>query len=481
MYNIHTKETLTLAFKRNGAYIPEAMEKISRFMRDWRRDEAHRMDPELIDLMWSLHGELGSREPMHLVSGYRSPRTNESLRRSGGGQARFSQHMLGKAADIYFPDIPIKQLRYAALIHERGGVGYYPNSGVPFVHVDTGSIRAWPKLPRMELALLFPSGRTKHQPADGRTLTRDDARVALASLRNSGGELPLALRRLRKDQAGPILASYRPSGTPFTLAKVQSARTNGKAESLGTAPAADPAATPALSPAGRPASLAEPAVALNAPLASAPSETLTPVVSEYDDEDPDEFYYQPFPLAPLMTETSVASVNFEDEPRAPAAVADAMVYADPNAMLSATFEKSLQYAGLFWASRFSGQAVSSALVAQAARTQAALIQTASAAAVGSAPATKAAARSETKAAAVAVASAAPAHPTTARRSSEAAAASAAKQPASTVVAKAAPATPSQAVATASASGGGGGSGSGSSFWSSLFSTPQTSYGFSSGD
>ena len=46
--------------------------------------------------------------------------------------------MTGQAIDATFPDIPLKQLRWSAAIREVGGIGYYPTSGVPFVHVDTG-------------------------------------------------------------------------------------------------------------------------------------------------------------------------------------------------------------------------------------------------------------------------------------------------------------------------------------------------------
>ncbi len=177
-YNIHTTEHLTVTYMRDGKRDPVAMKKIDWMMRDWRRDESTQMDPELIDLLWEIHTELGSNEPIHVISGYRSPKTNESLRSKGGGQAKNSRHILGKAADIHFPDVPLKQLRYSGLVRERGGVGYYPTSGVPFVHLDTGRVRHWPRVPRYELALLFPDGKTKHRPADGRPLTRKDYRVA---------------------------------------------------------------------------------------------------------------------------------------------------------------------------------------------------------------------------------------------------------------------------------------------------------------
>ena len=138
------------------------------------------MDPDLVDLMWEIHNELGSAEPIHIISGYRSKGTNEMLRRTVGGQASQSRHILGQAADIHFPDVPIKKLRYSALIRERGGVGYYPTSAIPFVHIDTDRVRAWPRLPRNELALLFPNGRTQHLPEDGDPISMDDVKRARA-------------------------------------------------------------------------------------------------------------------------------------------------------------------------------------------------------------------------------------------------------------------------------------------------------------
>lgn len=180
-YHIHTKETLTITYKRDGKYDAEALKKINWVMRDWRQNKAIEMDPRTIDLLWEMHTELDSKEPIHIICGYRSETTNNMLRRTVGGQAKRSKHMTGQAIDATFPDVPLKRLRWSAAIREVGGIGYYPTSGVPFVHVDTGPVRAWPRLPRAELALLFPDGRTKHQPASGGALTRDDARRARAN------------------------------------------------------------------------------------------------------------------------------------------------------------------------------------------------------------------------------------------------------------------------------------------------------------
>jgi uncharacterized protein YcbK (DUF882 family) len=180
LYNIHTKETVTVIFKKDGQFVPAALEKVNWAMRDWRKDEPTKMDPELIDLLWEVHTELGSKEPIHIISGFRSRGTNDMLRKTVGGQASESRHILGKAADVHFPDVPLKNIRYSALIRERGGVGYYPTSAIPFVHLDTDRVRHWPRLPRYELALLFPGGKSQHQPAEGGPITRDDVQIAQA-------------------------------------------------------------------------------------------------------------------------------------------------------------------------------------------------------------------------------------------------------------------------------------------------------------
>src|ERR1700745_3786514 len=88
-------------------------------------------------------------------------------RSANSGVARFSQHMLGHAMDFYIPGVPLEQIRYAGLRLQRGGVGFYPTSGSPFVHLDTGSIRHWPRMTHDQLARVFPDGRTVHVPSDG--------------------------------------------------------------------------------------------------------------------------------------------------------------------------------------------------------------------------------------------------------------------------------------------------------------------------
>lgn len=204
LYNIHTKETLTIEYKRKGEYVPEAMDKINWILRDWRRNEKTTMDPMTIDILWEMHTELGSKEPINVISGFRSRTTNDMLRRTVGGQASESQHTTGKAVDVTFPDVPLKNIRYAAMIREQGGVGYYPTSGIPFVHVDTGRVRAWPRLPRYELALLFPNGSSKHAPADGGSLSSEDVKVAQSRYKDLAVQIAafFDLRKSGQDAAG---------------------------------------------------------------------------------------------------------------------------------------------------------------------------------------------------------------------------------------------------------------------------------------
>jgi uncharacterized protein YcbK (DUF882 family) len=164
-HHIHTDEELTVTYKVNGRYDEEALRKINNLMRDWRESKSIAMDPHLIDVLWEVHREVGSKEAIWIVCGYRSPETNSMLRRRSSGVAQFSQHMLGRAIDFYIPGVPLEQLREAGLRAQRGGVGFYPTSGAPFVHMDTGSVRHWPRMPEAQLASVMAKGHLSSQSA----------------------------------------------------------------------------------------------------------------------------------------------------------------------------------------------------------------------------------------------------------------------------------------------------------------------------
>ena len=183
IHHTHTKEDITVTFKRNGRYDEAGLERLNRFLRDWRNDEQIKMDPQLFDIAWEVYQEVGAKEPIQIISAYRSPETNSMLRRRSRGVAQFSQHMLGKAIDFNIPDVPLDQIRAAGLRQQRGGVGFYPSSA--FVHLDVGSVRHWPRMTHDQLVRVFPNGRTVHVPSDGRPLPGYE--LALADIERRGG------------------------------------------------------------------------------------------------------------------------------------------------------------------------------------------------------------------------------------------------------------------------------------------------------
>lgn len=144
LFNTHTGERLKTAYCCDGKYEPAALEQINHILRDFRANEVKPIDPALLDLLHELGGTLETDQPFHIISGYRSPHTNQMLRTRGGadtGVASRSLHMVGKAIDIRVPGVALDHLRGAARSLKIGGVGYYPSSN--FVHVDTGRVRFW--------------------------------------------------------------------------------------------------------------------------------------------------------------------------------------------------------------------------------------------------------------------------------------------------------------------------------------------------
>jgi uncharacterized protein YcbK (DUF882 family) len=209
LFFTHTGERSTIVFKRNGKYDPRGLAQINRFLRDWRKNEPTRIDPELLDLVWEVYRRSGAKEAIHVVSAYRSPSTNSMLRNRSrsSGVAKHSQHTLGKAMDFYIPGVKLANLRAIAMQMQIGGVGFYPNSGSPFVHLDVGRVRAWPRMSRQELARLFPNGRTLHVPADGRPLPGYDVAVAQSKKRSSQMNSRIAAVVDDDDDAGSSTAS----------------------------------------------------------------------------------------------------------------------------------------------------------------------------------------------------------------------------------------------------------------------------------
>jgi uncharacterized protein YcbK (DUF882 family) len=187
LYHLHTHEKAEIVYKRNGRYLPDGLKKINYILRDWRRDETVKMDPRLLDLVWEAYRESGATGYIQVVCGYRAPATNAMLRSRSRGVAQKSQHMLGKAMDFFIPGVPLKKLRDIGLKMQGGGVGYYPRSGSPFVHMDVGNVRHWPGISRQELVRVFPNGKTLHVPSDGRPLPGYEQALASYKSRKANG------------------------------------------------------------------------------------------------------------------------------------------------------------------------------------------------------------------------------------------------------------------------------------------------------
>ena len=139
-FHTHTEEYLHIAHTP-GRYSSTVQRKIKIFLRDFRTGDIHPIDPELLDVLCRIQSATGSHGTIEIISGYRSPQTNEILSLTSSGVAKNSLHMKGQAVDIRVTDLPLQHLRDTALAMRTGGVGYYAKSD--FVHLDTGPFRTW--------------------------------------------------------------------------------------------------------------------------------------------------------------------------------------------------------------------------------------------------------------------------------------------------------------------------------------------------
>ncbi|MBN8920063.1 MAG: DUF882 domain-containing protein [Rhizobiales bacterium] len=245
IHHTHTREDITVTYKRNGRYDDAALARLNHFLRDWRNNDQTKMDPRLFDVVWEVYQDTGAKQPIQIISAYRSPATNAMLRRRSRGVAQFSQHMLGKAMDFNIPGVALDQICAAGLRLQRGGVGFYPTSGSPFVHLDVGSIRHWPRMSHDQLVRVFPNGRTVHVPSDGRPLT--GYAQALADIERRGST-PSGVSLAAARDAG-VDTSAATKGRRNLLARIFGAKDEEEEEpavkTRGTRPAAPEKTEPA--------------------------------------------------------------------------------------------------------------------------------------------------------------------------------------------------------------------------------------------
>ena len=140
-YHIHTAEKLTITYREHGEIVPDALAEINHYLRDFRTEQIHQIDVALLDKLHALFTTFDARGNFEVISGYRSPHTNEVLRHVTTGVAEHSLHIEGRAIDVRLTSAKTTALRDAALALKCGGVGYYAESN--FVHLDTGNTRSW--------------------------------------------------------------------------------------------------------------------------------------------------------------------------------------------------------------------------------------------------------------------------------------------------------------------------------------------------
>jgi uncharacterized protein YcbK (DUF882 family) len=247
LYHSHTGESIQATFRVNGSYDPAALEKLNWFLRDWRNNDRTRMDPRLFDVIWEAYRTAGATQPIVIVSAYRSPQTNAMLRHRSHGVAEHSQHILGRAMDTTMPGMPMERIREIGMRLQRGGVGWYPSSN--FVHLDVGSVRAWPRMSYDQLVRLFPDGKTVHLAADGRALPRyQEARAEIALRGGVMADVPQAApsgglftwlfgKHDEEEEADAVRPqAVRPAGARHGGTEVAALRMNGESPT-GAAPA----------------------------------------------------------------------------------------------------------------------------------------------------------------------------------------------------------------------------------------------------
>jgi uncharacterized protein YcbK (DUF882 family) len=350
-HHTHSDEDLTVTFKRDGRYDEEALKQLNHYLRDWRSQEQTTMDRHLFDILWEVYRDVDGKKPIQIISSYRSPATNAMLRRRSSGVARFSQHMLGHAMDFYIPDVPLEQIRFAGLRLQRGGVGFYPTSGSPFVHLDTGSIRHWPRMNHDQLARVFPDGRTVHVPTDGKPLRGYELALADIEKRGNGDDAasvskPGLFAKLFRgkssdddEEAGAPVVNEKPAPATVVAAAAPAQSADTKSAEAVPMPRSKPQVAATLQLASADAQI------VPAPKSRSEAKQAAPVIADKAEPKPQtpadiinaRGFWGDAPTAPNQaTPAQVAALNA----RAAVGTADPQ----PTASVSEAFNKALAYA-----------------------------------------------------------------------------------------------------------------------------------------
>ena len=140
--NVHTDEEINFVIPKSLAVSSAAISKFDHICRDWRYNQIKKMDRQLLSILAKICEESVDEEKpicVEILSGFRTPKTNEMLRRQSNLVAKNSYHKIGKALDFRLPGINRKKVKASAKLYAYGGLGVYKN----FIHIDTGPQRRW--------------------------------------------------------------------------------------------------------------------------------------------------------------------------------------------------------------------------------------------------------------------------------------------------------------------------------------------------
>jgi uncharacterized protein YcbK (DUF882 family) len=141
-------EKVKVLYWKDGDMIDAAYQELCHIMRDVNGKETAPIDPKLLETLWGTQAFIaryGIEQPLEILSGYRTQKSNNALREAGVPAARQSLHLKGMAADVRITKLNEEVLGGLVRSFRQGGVGYYYRSGPRggWIHADTGLQRTW--------------------------------------------------------------------------------------------------------------------------------------------------------------------------------------------------------------------------------------------------------------------------------------------------------------------------------------------------
>jgi uncharacterized protein YcbK (DUF882 family) len=137
LLNLHTGEAVPLSDTE------PSLDRFSDLLADKALRAKTEIAPPLLDLLRTLtRTHPGAR--VDIVSGYRSAKRNEMMRKKGRHVASHSQHTLGHAVDFRVEGLSVGDVvKEVEALKWDGGLGRYDKKSDLFVHADVGPRRRW--------------------------------------------------------------------------------------------------------------------------------------------------------------------------------------------------------------------------------------------------------------------------------------------------------------------------------------------------